>query len=101
QGQGPLEIELLERHIRDIPKRNRVIQVIYDERFFDRSAQALSEEFDMIAYPNSVPKKVAESRRLYEAITEARIEHDGDPVLRAHVNAGVWKETSDGAYLSK
>lgn len=102
KGKGPLKIELLEDHIREVNERVRLVSVVYDPRFFIRSAQALEDEgFQMVEWKPSRPTKIRESRRLYEAISEKRIAHNGDKVLAAHVAAGARNVKYDGWCLDK
>ena len=104
KGKGPLKLDLLEEHIREVAAlgRYQVRSIVYDPRFFIRSAQTLEEEgFAMVEWKNSRPAKVRGSRALYEAISEKRFCYDGDEVLTAHILAGARNVKSDGWCLDK
>jgi phage terminase large subunit-like protein len=97
-----LDLSLLEGEIRRQADRFEVMAVAYDRWTFERSAQMLSDEgLLMVEMPMTNERTVPASTRLYEAINAKRICHDGDPVLAAHVNAGVTRDTERGWRLAK
>ncbi len=102
QGDGPLDLSKLEGAIRDLADRYRVMSVSYDRWSFERSAQMLSDEgLLMVDFPMTNERTVPASTRLYEAIQQHRVVHDGDPVLAAHVKAGATRDTERGWRLAK
>jgi len=99
---GHLDLSVVEQEIRNQADLYEVMGVAYDRWSFERSAQMLSDEgLLMIEFPMTNERTVPASARLYEAINSQRIVHDGDPVLAAHVNAGVTSNTERGWRLSK
>lgn len=96
------DLSRLEQRIRKLAETYEVQGVIYDKWAFERSAQILSTEgLLMIEFPMTNERTVPASARLYEAVIQKKIVHDGDPVLAAHVAAGTTKETERGWRLSK
>lgn len=55
----------------------------------------------MVEFPMTNLRTVPASTRLYEAVMGRKVAHDGDPVLAAHVNAGVTRDTERGWRLAK
>lgn len=99
---GHLDLGLVEQEIRDLADRHQVQGVAYDRWSFERSAQVLSDEgLLMVEFPMTNERTVPASARLYEAVTSRRIVHDGDPILSAHVGAGVVRDTERGWRLAK
>jgi phage terminase large subunit-like protein len=101
-GDQPLDLSKLEGKIREIADRYRVMSVSYDRWTFERSAQMLSDEgLLMVEFPMTNDRTVPASNRLYEAIQQHRVVHDGNPVLAAHVKAGATRDTERGWRLTK
>lgn len=103
KGDGShLELELVENQIRELHDKYRVMGVVYDKWNFERSAQILSHEgVNMIEQPMGNERMVPMSDRMYQAITDQRIAHDGDRTLTAHVNAGATRDTNRGWRIDK
>jgi phage terminase large subunit-like protein len=55
----------------------------------------------MVEFPQSPERMANASANLYRLIETGQLAHDGDPALRAHVVAGVTKETERGWRLQK
>lgn len=99
---GRLDLARVEEHIREWTRRGTVLEVVYDPHKFERSAQTLSDEgLLMVEFPQVNERLAPASARLYEAILTKRVVHNGDPVLAAHVVAGVVRDTERGWRLSK
>lgn len=99
---GGMDLGIIEACIREQADAFNVMGVVYDPWNFTRSAQMLSDEgLNLVAFEMNNARTVPASARLYEAICERRIVHDGDPVLAAHVAAGVTAETERGWRLTK
>lgn len=95
---------LVRDHIRSIRDGGRQVSaVVFDPHLFD--PEDLSDEgFLMIEFPQTDVRMVPASKATFEAIcgTDARYEHDGDPVLRAHVlAAGTKTKPEEGWRFSK
>lgn len=89
-------------HIRSLPEKYRPLGVAYDPRFFELPAAMLEEEgWNVIEVPQSPERMGPAAAHVYRQIMAGEIAHDGDPILAAHVNAGVWKEGDRGRVLSK
>lgn len=101
-GGGQLDLALVEDAIRQAARDYRVGAVVYDPWKFERSAQTLSDEgMLLVEFPMSNERMAPASSRLYEDILAGRVCHDGDPVLAAHVAAGITKSTERGWRLTK
>lgn len=97
-----VELELVENKIRDLAREYQVLEVVYDPWRFERSAQALADEgLLLVEFPQTNERMAPASQGLFDAITEGRIVHDGDPVLKAHIEAAAAKDTGRGWRLSK
>jgi len=74
----------------------------YDPMFFERSAQVLrGEGLAMIDFPQTDMRMVEASQRLFELLHMHLVEHDGDPVMRAHVRGGAVKQMSRGWRITR
>jgi len=101
-GDQPLDLSKIEQGIRELADRYQVMSVSYDRWTFERSAQMLSDEgLLMVEFPMTNERTVPASSRLYEAIQQHRIVHDGDPVMTSHVKAGATRDTERGWRLAK
>jgi phage terminase large subunit-like protein len=97
-----LPLETIEKAVRDACEGMNVRQVLYDPWTFRRSAELLQADgLPMIEFPQSPERMANASENLYRLIDSGQLAHDGDPVLRAHVVAGVTKETERGWRLVK
>lgn len=97
-----LDLALLEEEIRSLTQRYRVRAVVFDSHYFTRSAQTLEDEgIPMIEVPQSDTRMTKISMRLYEAITQGKIVHDGERTLTSHVLSGAVKQTPAGFRLVK
>jgi phage terminase large subunit-like protein len=74
-------------------------EVDYDPWSFRESAEILAESgLPMVEFPQSAGRMGPASEQIYELVTEGRLVHDGDPVMRAHVLAGVAAPTDRGGW---
>lgn len=98
-----VDYALVEDAIRELASTYDVEAVAFDPWRFGRSAELLSDEgLMMVEFPMTNERTVKATDRLYKAIVdERRLLHDGDPVLRAHVEAGAMKGTERGPRLAK
>ncbi|MGK2923639.1 MAG: terminase large subunit domain-containing protein [Methyloceanibacter sp.] len=102
ESDGSLDLSPVENRLKQINVEQDVVEVRYDRTLFQRSAEDLSETMRMVEVPWASNQRVVEmSQALYELIVEKQITHDGDPVLSAHVNAAVIRETESGFRVSK
>ena len=97
-----LDLAVVEGFIREMADAYRVEAVVYDKWAFTISAQVLSDEgLVCLEFPMTNERTVPASSRLLEAINRAEIVHDGDPIMQAHVEAGVVRVTERGWRISK
>jgi len=93
----------VEAFISDVlAKRYRVTEIAYDPRFFERSAQDLSDAgFTLVEFPQNSAAMATAYQGFFAAVGEGAIAHDGDPVLAAHVAACVAQNTDSGWKIRK
>lgn len=103
RGDGtPFDLGIAENYIRQLARDFEIKAVVYDRWSFERSAQILSDEgLLMLEHPMTNARTVPATVKLLEAIKTGQIVHDGDPILAAHVAAGVAKSTERGYRLTK
>jgi phage terminase large subunit-like protein len=103
-GRGDqLQLSVIEEAIRDLSTKYRVLDVRYDPKFFERSAQMLSAEgFTLSEWWPSDSRASLMTNKLYEAIISNRIVHDGtDRELANHVQSAAVTQTPKGPKLHK
>ena len=72
--QGPsLDLEQIEQHIRQLGERYQIMEIAYDPRFFERSAQLLADEF--LVFP--LHQSSAPMADAYQAFYAATITEHG------------------------
>jgi phage terminase large subunit-like protein len=99
---GTLSLELVEGAIREIARTFSVRSIAYDPSGFGRSAEILlAEGYPLRKYAQSPEAMTLATQTLYYLIQAGQLFHDGDPVLRAHVLAGITKQTERGFRLVK
>jgi phage terminase large subunit-like protein len=97
-----LDLFAVEAHIRDLANQYQVLGVVYDRWNFSRSAMELSDGGLLcLEFPMTNERTVPACARLLEAVNRRELVHDGDPILQAHVEAGVIRQTERGWRLSK
>lgn len=104
----PVGLEVVEETIRELCRTYLVQVIAYDPWGFRRSAEILGAEGLPIGddealgkFPQSPERMSQASAALFRLIETAELRHDGDAALRAHVLAGVTKETERGWRLQK
>lgn len=99
---GRVNLELVEEYIRSLASTYDVREVVFDPRFFERSAQSLAGEGLVTAPLHQSSAAMADAyQEFYASAQERRLIHDGDPVLAAHVDATAAKQTDRGWKVSK
>jgi phage terminase large subunit-like protein len=100
---GRIRIGDIEAHIRGLAERYRIASVVYDPRFFEKTAQDLDDDgFTMVELVQSSTAMLDAYQDWYTAVTTDReIVHDGDPVFAAHVTACVAQKTDRGWKVRK
>jgi len=99
---GRVDLEQVELFIVEFARRHRVVELGYDPRFFERSAQQLSKA-GLRVYPIDQGSKVADTyQAFYDVVVrDQRLAHSGNPVLAAHVAAAAGVKTERGWKVSK
>jgi phage terminase large subunit-like protein len=99
---GRVDLEIVENYIRDLAARYVVREVVYDPRFFDRSAEILSNDGLLLAPVEQSSRRMLEAyAAFYLATGERRVAHDGDAVLSSHVEATNATMTDRGWKISR
>lgn len=97
-----IDVAAVENHLRDLHRRYRVREFAYDPAFFERSAQALSDDgLPMMEFPQSAARMVPACQVAYELICGGLVEHDGSPSFADQVLSAVARDTDSGWRLSK
>ena len=93
---------LVENHIRELARTYDVRGFRFDPHLFFRSAVALQEEgYPMEEVPQTVPRKMQFAQALYDVVSQQRLRHGGDPILRSHAEAVVAKDRGNGWTMEK
>ena len=99
---GRVDLEVIEDHIRELAQTYQVRELVYDPRFFERSAQTLSDEGITVAPVDQSSRRMLEAyAAFYQACREERITHDADPVLTQHVESVQGVMTERGWKISR
>ena len=99
---GRVDLEVIEDHIRGLAQRYQVRELVYDPRFFERSAQTLSDEGMVVAPVDQSSRRMLEAyAAFYQACREERVTHDGDEVLARHVESVQGVMTDRGWKISR
>lgn len=99
---GRVDLEVIEDHIRELARRFHVRELVYDPRFFERSAQTLSDEGLIVAPIDQSSRRMLEAyAAFYQACREERLCHDGDEVLARHVESVQGVMTDRGWKISR
>lgn len=97
-----IDVAAVEAHLRDMHRRHEVREIAYDPAYFERSAQALTDDgLPMVEFPQSAQRMVPACQVAYELICGGLVEHDGNAVLADQVLAAVPRETDSGWRISK
>jgi phage terminase large subunit-like protein len=85
---GRVDLVVVEDYIEALAERYTVREVVYDPRFFERSAAGLSAAGFITAPVDQSSRRMAEAyAAFYTAVQDERVVHSGDRVLAAHVEA--------------
>lgn len=99
---GRMSAGIVEDHIRHLARKYDVREVAYDPRFFDRSAELLSDEgLTVVTMEQNAAPMADALQGFYQDVLEGRVLHTGDPVLTSHVMATAAQRTDRGWKLSK
>lgn len=99
---GRFRIGIAEDFILELADRYSLLGVVYDPRFFEHSAQRLDAAGLTIVDLEQASAAMAKAyQEFFQAATEHRLVHDGDPVLAAHVANAAGKMTERGWKVEK
>jgi phage terminase large subunit-like protein len=99
---GRVDLEQVEEYVRTLAKTYDVRELVFDPRFFERSAQTLSGEGLTVAPLHQSSAAMADAyQQFYASAQERRLVHDGDAVLAAHVESTAAKMTDRGWRIQK
>lgn len=99
---GRVLLAPVEEFIADLAAEHQVTEIAYDPRFFEKSAQDLSDEgFTVVEFPQNGAPMADAYEAWYTSIGDATTLHDGDPVLAAHVGACIAEKTDRGWKVRK
>jgi phage terminase large subunit-like protein len=99
---GKVRLEDVEQHLLELANRFDVKGVLYDPRYFDRTAEMLSDEGLLMVTMQQNSSDMGDAYQgFYIALAEDRLRHAGDPILTAHVMAAAAEETDRGWKIRK
>lgn len=99
---GRVDLAAIEDHIRQLARRFQVAEVVYDPRFFERSAQMLAGEgLTLVALEQSSGQMANAYQDWFQAVTEGNLRQPGNPVLTAHVLGTAAEKTDRGWKVRK
>ena len=97
-----VDVAAVEEYLRGLHRRFDVVEVAYDPAFFQRSAEALSDDgLPMVEFPQSAQRMVPACQTAYALICGGAVVHDGSPVFADQVCSAAPRATSEGWRLSK
>jgi phage terminase large subunit-like protein len=92
----------VEERVRELASEYTIRECAFDPWRFRETALRLEQEgLRMVQFDQTAARMVPASERLYAAIVEGRLRHDGDPELARHVAAAVAKDTGRGWRIDK
>jgi phage terminase large subunit-like protein len=88
--------------IAELAEAFTIVEAAYDPWQGALLAETMEQRgLTAVQFPQSDSRMQPASERLYRAVNEQRLVHDGDPVLAAHVHAAVAKQTRRGWRLHR
>jgi len=92
----------VEEAVREAAKRWDVLEIACDPYRWARSMQVLAEEgLPVTEFPQTAARMSPATTRLYEAVMNKTVTHDGDKRLARHVSSAVLKVDNRGSRLVK
>ena len=92
----------VEETIREFCRTHNVVEIVADTHRWERSLQVLADEgLPMVEFPQSDERMVKATERLYEAVVDELITHDGDELLARHIGNARTRLTNRGIRLTK
>lgn len=79
-----------------------VQEIVFDPFRWARTMQALEDQgFPIVEYPQSPSRMIKACQKLFDAVVEQRLVHDGNPTLARHFDNAVLKQTPAGPHIKK
>jgi len=100
---GHIDMGAVEFRVREVLAMDGCRELAFDSaRFPDLYQRLEAEGFPVVGWPtNSLQRMVPACAEFYEAVTDRRLTHDGDPRLAAHIANAVLKEDRYGPRIVK
>lgn len=99
---GRVDLAVVEDYIEALTDRYTVRELVYDPRFFERSAATLSDAGFITAPVDQSSRRMAEAyAAFYTANQDGRVVHPADAVLASHVEATQATMTERGWRISR
>ena len=96
------DIAGVEAYLREIHNSYEVREFVYDPAFFERSAEALSDEgMNLVTFPQSASRMIPACGNAYEMIVSKKVAHDGSPTFTDQVLSAAQRMSDKGWTLSK
>jgi phage terminase large subunit-like protein len=97
-----IDIAGVEAHLRELHNTYEVREFVYDPAFFERSAEALSDEgMNLVTFPQTASRMVPACGNAYEMIVAKKVAHDGSPTFTDQVLSAAQRMSDKGWTLSK
>jgi phage terminase large subunit-like protein len=97
-----IDIAGVEAYLREIHNTYEVREFVYDPAFFERSAEALSDEgMNLVTFPQSASRMIPACGNAYEMIVAKKVAHDGSPTFTDQVLSAAQRMSDKGWTLSK
>lgn len=97
-----VEFSEIEETLRELARDYTVMEIAYDPWGMRRSAELLEDEgLPMVEFPQSNPRMIPASMKLFDVIVDGILAHDGDPLLAKHVDAAAIKQVGSHYRLDK
>jgi phage terminase large subunit-like protein len=97
-----IDIAGVEAYLREIHNTYEVREFVYDPAFFERSAEALSDEgMNLVTFSQSAARMIPACGNAYEMIVAKKIAHDGSPTFTDQVLSAAQRMSDKGWTLSK
>ena len=99
---GRVDLEVIETHIEALAEKYQVREVVYDPRFFERSAQTLAASGMTVAPVDQSSRRMLEAyAEFYNACGERRLIAPRDLVVAQHVESVIGVMTEKGWKISR
>jgi phage terminase large subunit-like protein len=97
-----IDIAGVEAYLREIHNSYEVREFVYDPAFFERSAEALSDEgMNLVTFSQSAARMIPACGNAYEMIVSKKVAHDGSPTFTDQVLSAAQRMSDKGWTLSK